>query len=270
VLFWLGAHRPYWLEKTAVPLMVSTRLLSSRKSLPRALGPWVLDSGGFSELSLYGEWRTTPKDYVVSVRRYQAEIGGMQWAAAQDWMTELPIRAKTGLSVRTHQALTVANYLELLDRAPEVPWLPVLQGQTPADYLRHVEAYQRAGVPLQQLWGLGSVCRRQSLPEIRYVARTLRHAGLRLHGFGVKTAGLASLASILESSDSMAWGTRALNDVRRGRSSSGANYPCPVGSGQMHTVKSGCANCLRYALQWRGDVVRSLSQSTEMFGELTA
>ena len=32
------------------------------KTLPRARGRWALDSGGFSELSLYGEWRTSARD----------------------------------------------------------------------------------------------------------------------------------------------------------------------------------------------------------------
>lgn len=37
----------------------AVRRLCSRKRLPRALAPWAMDSGSFSELSLYGEWRAS-------------------------------------------------------------------------------------------------------------------------------------------------------------------------------------------------------------------
>lgn len=38
--------------------------------------------------------------------------------------------------------------------------------------------------------GLGSVCRRQSTAEIAAIVTVLSSQGIRLHGFGVKTAGL--------------------------------------------------------------------------------
>jgi len=67
-----------------VPLFLSRRWLAGRKSLPRARGPWALDSGGFTELSTYGRWTLTPVDYAAEVRRYAGEIGNLAWAAAMD------------------------------------------------------------------------------------------------------------------------------------------------------------------------------------------
>jgi len=43
--------------------------------------------------------------------------------------------ASTGLSVAEHQAPTVANYLQLRDLALDLPFIPVLQGWTLADYI---------------------------------------------------------------------------------------------------------------------------------------
>src|SRR5690242_4741899 len=94
--FYLGTHMPSWLTKTDVPLFVSHRRLlgelrpgrGARKTLPRARGPWALDSGGFTELQMFGEWRTTPAEYIAAVRRYRDEIGGLVWAAPMDWMCE--------------------------------------------------------------------------------------------------------------------------------------------------------------------------------------
>ena len=62
-------------------LFVSHRRLAARKTLPRAAAGWALDSGGFSELSLYGRWRTTARHYNAAVRRYDDEIGKLEWAA---------------------------------------------------------------------------------------------------------------------------------------------------------------------------------------------
>jgi hypothetical protein len=61
--FWVGAQSPRWLHThQGVPWMVSaTRLADYRprdeEDMPHAYGPWVLDSGGFSELQRHGRWR---------------------------------------------------------------------------------------------------------------------------------------------------------------------------------------------------------------------
>lgn len=236
--FWLGTHHPDWLSKTDVPLFVSNRTLSPRRTLPRARGPWALDSGGFSELSLYGGWQTTPKQYVAAVGRYQSEIGNLVWAAPQDWMCEPWLIEKTGLSVAEHQARTIQSYLDLCELAPTVPWIPVIQGWKGGDYLRHVDAYERHGVTLPRLplVGIGSVCRRQRTQEGLDILRLLSWPGLKLHGFGVKMSGLLKGARYLASADSLAWSYNARRNPGQ----------CPA----QKTHKN-CANCLPFALRWR-------------------
>src|SRR4051812_37693952 len=105
--FYLGTHQPHWLQRTETPLFVSRRRLVERKKPTRALGPWALDSGGFTELSLHGQWQTEARQYAAEVRRWHDEVGNLQWAAVQDWMCEPLIRAMTGKSVREHQELTL-------------------------------------------------------------------------------------------------------------------------------------------------------------------
>ncbi len=56
--------------------------------------------------------------------------------------------AKTGLTVAVHQVQTVTNYLELRSRAPDLPFVPVLQGWSRDDYHRCVELYDRADINL--------------------------------------------------------------------------------------------------------------------------
>lgn len=243
--FWLGTHQPSWLGRTEAPLMISFRRLRQRRSLPRARGPWVLDSGGFSELSLHGRWTVTPEEYVQATRRIAAQAGNLAWIAPQDWMCEPTVLARTGLSIAAHQQRTVANFLQLRGLAPELPFVAVLQGWTTADYLRCVRLYQRAGIDLSRmpLVGLGSVCRRQASGEIADLIVALHnHAGIRLHGFGIKRAGLRRAGDRLMSADSMAWSYQA----RRQR----LRLP-----GCAHRT---CSNCLRYALRWRSELLQEL------------
>lgn len=238
--FYLGTHRPHWLGLLDVPLFVSHRTLAGRKSFPRALAGWALDSGGFSELSLYGKWVTTPQQYAVAVRRYQDEIGHLEWCAPQDWMCEPFMLAKTGLSIREHQERTIHSYWHLAGLG--LPVIPVLQGWTLEDYRYHVERYADYGVNLtaHKLVGLGSVCRRQATSEIARVVWSIQSLGIRLHGFGVKIRGLEAYHHALASADSLAWSF----DARRAA-------PLP---GHQTRHKS-CSSCIDYAQRWRNDLL---------------
>lgn len=264
--FYLGTHRPTWLwTVTDVPLFISHRVLRERKSpFPRATTPWALDSGGFTELKLYGKWETTPEEYVASVRRFADELGHMEWAAPQDWMCEPWIieggwhegqyYVGTGLSVAEHQARTVENYLTLTEMAPELGFIPVLQGWELDDYHAHADAYAAAGVDLTSLplVGIGSVCRRQATGQIAVIFDHLHGLGLAMHGFGVKSQGLGLYADSLTSADSLAWSYAARQDARKG---------------VRHCAKKTCANCLHYALAWRGRLLRTVStRQLSLFG----
>lgn len=256
--FYLGTHRPTWLERTSVPLFVSRHTMPKER-FPRALGPWALDSGAFSELSMHGQWELTPGQYVAEVRRYAAEIGNMEWASIQDWMCEAEVLSRTGLTVRDHQEKTTSNYLKLREIAPEIPWAPVLQGWTPGEYLDHVDLYASAGVELRSLpvVGVGSVCRRQNTMRVGFLLCDLYEAGFHnLHGFGFKVSGLTSLLESsrgrdkpfpLASADSLAWSYQARREPAM-----------PECRGEGH---KNCANCLRFALDWRDRLMVSIERA---------
>lgn len=242
-LFYLGTHQPHWLGRLDVPLFVSHRRLRDYRRLPVARTRWALDSGGFTELTKYGQWRTTAAEYIDAARRYRDEVGRMDWAAPMDWMCEPHMLAKTGLTVGHHQKLTVENYLHLRAEAPDVGFIPVLQGWHLDDYLACVDLYRQAGVDLtaEAIVGVGSVCRRQNTSEIATIFSALAGAGIACHGFGVKGGGLSTYGRHLTSADSMAWSY----DARR-------RAPLP---GHTHL---NCANCAEWALAWRERLVRQL------------
>jgi hypothetical protein len=265
VRFYLGTGRDAWLAEAGVPLFISHNQLRRRKDLTRirAIAPWALDSGGFTELSQHGAWRGTVAHYIAAVRRYADDIGSLEWAAPMDWMCEPAIRRLTGLTVEQHQARTIANFLDLRSAAPELPFIPVLQGWEPADYPRHITAYARAGVDLTTfpLVGVGSVCRRQRTTEVAALLTELAGLGMKLHGFGVKTLGLLAAGRSLQSSDSAAWSVRARWAEKGGE---------PKLFGCSHR---NCANCLTFALHWRGELLTQLRDAgvpVEDFGHVIA
>lgn len=214
--------------------------------MPVASIEWALDSGGFTELSLFGGWQTTAATYARDVHRYQSEIGSLAWAAPQDWMCEPFIIQKTGLTVEEHQRRTVGNFIDL--RSTGIPVIPVVQGYTLADYDRCLDLYDKAGVKLsdEALVGLGSVCRRQATDEIGQVCLLMHDAGItRLHGFGCKAGAIRRYGHLLTSADSMAWSFGGRRDGT-----------C--------AFKSKCAHCLHYALQWRDKVLSANPQPLQM------
>ena len=65
-VLYIGSHEPSWLGRAGVPLFISHRRLTRlKRTLPKAIAPWALDSGSFSELALFGGWKTSAVEYVV-------------------------------------------------------------------------------------------------------------------------------------------------------------------------------------------------------------
>ncbi|MEU6584134.1 hypothetical protein [Nocardia sp. NPDC046763] len=192
------------------------------------------------------------------VRRYHDEIGNLSWAAPQDWMCEpiiihggrigKTVFAGTHLSVPEHLHRSVANLIDLRSLAPDLPIIPTVQGFQRADYELCLDLYAKAGINLatEPIVAIGSVCRRQNTSEAAEIITTITEAvpGIRLHGFGIKTDGLAAYGSLLASSDSLAW-----SDTARWE-----QILLPGCTGHKN-----CANCIRWAFQWREKVLASLA-----------
>lgn len=241
--FYLGTHVLNHIEKSTVPMFVSFRQLRKRKKKPFNQSAKVyVDSGGFSELSINGRWTISPEEYVMELERLQGLGLNIEWAAQQDWMCEDFMLEKTGLSIRDHQRLTVMNFLKLKKLNSSIDFIPVLQGQTLDDYFSHFEMFEEHGVQLrkEKVVGVGSVCRRQNTDEIGYLFKCLASKGIKIHGFGVKIAGIKKYGEHLVSADSMAWSFGARYDEKCGLCESNAKN---------------CANCLMYALKWREKVI---------------
>ncbi len=279
--FYLGTHLLSWLWDGTVdfPLCVSYGRLRRIKRLRRGMVPWILDSRGFSELSQHGRWTISAEEYAADVARYDEEIGGLAWASPQDWMMEDAIIhggmagnvrcVGTHLSGEEHQRRTVASFTQLTALWPRYssrrcPFIPVLQGDSPASYLRCYQMYLDAGVLLGEehpLAGVGSVCRLQATGRIAAVARALAPLNLELHWFGLKLTGLERpeiqrdltsryAAGGTQSMDSASWSI----DARYSPRMPGCTHVRRA-TGQP----SPCNNCRRYASWWRDRVLAAMA-----------
>jgi len=218
--FFVGIHQPSDARHVEAPF-ISVHRLAARKS-DFVVGDWIMDSGAFSTILKHGGYPEGPEVYAAHIRRW-SRCGRLLAAVTQDWMCEPHMLAITGKTVLEHQQLTVARYDALIAFDLSGTYLmPVLQGHTPADYVRHLRMY---GDRLAHgAWvGVGSVCKRNGDPvaiEEVLLAIKRERPDLRLHGFGLKLTALASpiVRALLWTADSMAWSYAARKQGRDGNS----------------------------------------------------
>lgn len=262
--FYLGVHRSAWMPLIDVPLFISANILRRLRTIPKAKRRMGFDSGGFSELDTHGRWTIDDHQLVALVRRVLDAGNEVDFAAIRDWMCEEYIRAKTGKTIREHQELTIESYANLRAIAPDVPWLPVLQGWHPDDYEAHFEMYQRAGFDLRSAprVGVGSVCRRQGTKEGAAVINRCADLGVRVHAFGIKVEGLKLFGHRIASADSMTWSSIARK--RKMNLSTCLERGHQTQRGEGSRAKN-CANCMRLAIEWhRTRILREPASAREI------
>jgi hypothetical protein len=215
-MFYVGLHQPSDAKRFDHAFVSVNRIRGRKKAI--GAGAWIMDSGAFTEIATHGCYRSSVAEYAAEINRW-ADDPTLVAAVAQDYMCEPFILAKTGLTVEEHQKLTIERYDALVDLVdPRIYIMPVLQGYTVADYLRHLEMY---GDRLKRYAyvGVGSICKRNAdIGQIEQILTAIKRcrSDLRLHGFGLKTTALSSwvVRDCLHSADSMAWSFAARRQGR--------------------------------------------------------
>ena len=213
--FFVGLHKPWHGEHFDAAFISVNTLRARRSAFP--VGDWIMDSGAFTTIMKHGGYPSSPAEYAGEIRRWKVN-GRLLAAVSQDYMCEAHMLERTGLTIAEHQRLTIERYDALLAEDTGVYIMPVLQGYTPGDYVRHIEAYG-SRLELGAWVGVGSICKRNGNPmAIWMVLSAIKDArpDLRLHGFGLKTTSLESPAirELLETADSMAWSFAARRQGR--------------------------------------------------------
>lgn len=214
-MFYVGLHQPSDAKHFDRAFVSVNRIRGRKKAI--GAGSWIMDSGAFTEISQHGRYRQSVEGYAAEIMRW-ANDPTLIAAVAQDYMCEPFIIEKTGLSVAEHQRLTIERYDDLVALVDGVYIMPVLQGYTVADYMRHLEMYGDR-LARDAYVGVGSICKRNTdISAIEEILTSIKRVrpDLRLHGFGLKTTALSSwvVRDCLHSADSMAWSFAARRQGR--------------------------------------------------------
>ena len=212
--FFVGLHQPSD-AKHFEASFISVNRMRPRKRVE--VSDWILDSGAFTEVATHGGYRDDVHHYAAEIARWR-QTGNLLAAVTQDFMCEPEVLARTRLTIVEHQQFTVERFWRLRDRVAGVYVMPVLQGYSPAEYVRCIELYGR-GLKSGSWCGVGSVCKRNGdVGQIEEVLLAIKRArpDLLLHGFGLKTTALGSglVRRLLHTADSMAWSLHARKNGR--------------------------------------------------------
>jgi hypothetical protein len=217
VRFFVGLHHPH-VAGNFDAAFISVNSIRERKSA-FPVNEWIMDSGAFTTIAKHGGYPHPVSEYADQIRRWK-DNGKLLAAVSQDYMCEKHMLERTGMTVEDHQRLTIERYDALLAEDTGVYIMPVLQGYSPAEYVRHIRQYGDRLKP--GMWvGVGSVCKRNTnLMAIWMVLDAIKaeRPDLRLHGFGLKKTSLQEpvIRELLESADSMAWSFAARREGRNG------------------------------------------------------
>lgn len=203
-------------DAPAVPVLVAASACWDGRQLrayswPRTATVRFCDSGGFVFGRKYGRFPFSCDEYMTWLELMQPDV-----AACLDLPCEAEIAADDA-EVACRQAWALEAAADLMARPAPWRWLPVLQGRKLQHYVKHARAYKAAGL-VQPFMGIGSLCRRSSIREIRAIVSTLADElpGVRFHLFGVALrllAGRIALPPAALSLDSAAWNGRFGSDL---------------------------------------------------------
>lgn len=203
--FFTGLHQVADAKRIPAVFISVNRLLDRVSDFE--VDDWIMDSAAFTELAKYGRYRHGPEEYAGHVNRW-CRCGNMLAAVTQDYMCEPFMLARTGLTVKDHQRLTIERY-DAIQALTSAYIMPVLQGYQPHEYVEHIRMYGDRLKP--GMWvGVGSVCKRNSNPnQVAAVLRAIKkeRPDLLLHAFGIKLTALADgeIFEMIHTADSMAW-----------------------------------------------------------------
>lgn len=190
--------------------------------LPPHVSKLAADCGGFVATFKWGGYRYDAAEYVAWLNSWSRQP---QWAATMDYCCEDEITAGKPGIVRERQSKTTEMAWHFWNkyRACGWNWTPTVQGWNTADYERHaaelapliaeMKAHYGSGFRV----GIGTLCRRASVQQIREVVRAVGDVlpGVNFHLWGVKLGAIQSgLPVSVASVDSAAWHGHFGRDMR--------------------------------------------------------
>ena len=167
----------------------------------------VIDSGGFTAAKRWGSYPWTHQQYVDWIRATSRDVI-LDFCAVMDYACEPNVDRSILATNKDRIKATIKNEMELKRIAPDLPWLPVLQGDNLLERAYDLDRRCKLGALPAGYAGLGSVCGRGAggaKSVVKFYADQL--PGVRYHGFGMHIQALDDDAvyNAIRSWDSYSW-----------------------------------------------------------------
>lgn len=217
-LFYFTAHprdlaRARLLSGVHVMLVASAHWDDDRKRFavrrppPDVVGGMCVDSGGFTAARRYGRYPWPPAQYADFIRAVSRDVP-LAFAAIMDYACERGVDRSVLATNQARIDATIANEIACRAADPDLPWLPVLQGNTLDERAYDIERRRAIGLLPSDYAGIGSVCgrgARAARQVVRFYDSVL--PGVKLHGFGMHIGALDDpvVMGALRSWDSYSW-----------------------------------------------------------------
>jgi hypothetical protein len=147
---------------------------------------FCIDSGGFTAARRWGCYPWTIAEYVRFIREESASGVPLDFCAILDYACEPSVDRSTYATNLQRIEATIRNEQACREEAPELPWLPVLQGDSLAEREYDLERRQALGLLPETYAGVGSVCGRSPAAASEVICfYAERLPGVRLHAFGI-------------------------------------------------------------------------------------
>lgn len=166
-----------------------------------------VDSGGFTAARRWGKYPWSVAQYTDFIREVCRDTP-LDFCAIMDYACEPGVDRSILDTNLARIRATIANEIACRETAPELPWLPVLQGDSLEERTFDLSQRRAAGLLPTDYAGIGSVCGR-GVSGARRVVKFYadRLPGVRFHGFGMHVQALddPAVAAVMRSWDSYSW-----------------------------------------------------------------
>lgn len=166
-----------------------------------------VDCGGFTAARRWGAYPWEPAQYAEFVGAVSRDVP-LAFCACMDYACERGVNREHYQTNIDRIEATIANEADCKASAPDLPWLPVLQGDTLEERAYDLSRRRELGMLPDGYAGIGSVCGRGAKAARNVVRFYDGHlSGVKFHGFGMHIGALDDdvVMGALKSWDSYSW-----------------------------------------------------------------
>jgi hypothetical protein len=166
-----------------------------------------IDSGGFTAARRWGKYPWTVEQYVDFIRAVSRDIK-LDFCSILDYACEPSVNRSAYQTNIERIEATIENEIACRKAAPDLPWLPILQGDSLEERQYDLDRRRELGLLPTDYAGIGSVCGRGAggaAQVVKFYADRL--PGVQYHGFGMHIQALDddTVYAALRSWDSYSW-----------------------------------------------------------------